>query len=737
MFSGANLLSKTILIPVLFSLLTLLVGIKVINIQASLWLNEEHEILNTLAEQQAVNLKQQIDSALISLDILSQEVQKNPTITKIEFNKLADRIVSFIKGVTNVQLAPNGVVTYIHPLPGNEQAIGHNLLRDDTRRVDALKSISTRTMVLSGPFKTKQGPVALIARKPIFIISANSESFWGFATAMIHMEQFINQVGLDKLLKRGFIYNIHLNKNSQKPDFGTPTTDDHISITRKIELNPATSWYLTIAYKKDSNANVIKLAYASLLLLCLMIFYVNFRLFNKPKALFNELVSANKELEKLEYTDERSGLPNQHYFDLEFKRSHRLPINDSDIGTIFLIKISKLDSLKTTFSHNSINQFSHDIAKLLRQVTRQSDLVAQIEDDLFVIFIRNFNTLNDVWICANKILKLLTRQVLIEGKPFQQSCKIGISIYNEDGCESETLIKRANIALEAGKKRSANISFFSHEMESNFIEMIELEHQLKQATIEEQFILHFQPQVNINDRSITGFEALVRWKKSESELIYPDKFIGMIENLDLIQAVGYSIIKQATHAQSTFTNIIGRNINMSINLSAKQFDDPELFSVIKENILNVGCPPSCFTFEITESLFIGDADSIVATLNKLRAFGVHVALDDFGTGYSSFEMLRSLPITELKIDKSFVDNLPLSKLDVGITATIITLAKHLNMKVVAEGIETEAQHMFMRDNDCDLGQGYLYSKPLSVDRVIELLYKERAKSIEKLTEFDI
>ncbi|QSX41299.1 bifunctional diguanylate cyclase/phosphodiesterase [Shewanella cyperi] len=715
---------KTYLLPLILSLLTFFVGTRFIDLQTTLWSRDQADILEALAEQQAINIKQQIDSALISLEILSDQVKKNPDISREEFEVVAKTVVSSIKILSNVQLARNGVVSYIYPLAGNEAAIGHNLLMDDNRRADVLKAINSRSLVLSGPYKTVQGPIALIARLPIFIGEGQGKGFWGFATAMIHLDRFETKVGISNLVESGFLYRITTKVSEREFAFGDRIAPELVSFSREIHINNNGVWTLTVASKGSSNLFAIRMAYGALIIICMLIFYINFQLFRRPSRLISKLDSATKELARLEYNDERSGLPNLHYFTDMFNKN-KSNKESRHVGGLLLIKIDNFKMLRSVFSSESLRHVYQDIASVLTTITRKSDLIAQVGEDSFVIYIDNFTSLNDVWICANKISKLLNKQLSFDDRIFQQHCLVGICLFGQDGTDPDHLLKRANIAIDVGVQSNSNINFFSHEMESQFLQMMELEMQLEKATAEEEFILHYQPQVDIETMQIKGFEALIRWQKQPNEVIYPNVFISAIERMGLINTIGYSIIKQACQAQAIFTNVLGRNVGMSINLSPSQFVDPNLFAVIKENILSIGSPPNCFTFEITESLFVDNSANVMDTLNKLRGFGVHIALDDFGTGYSSFNVLRTLPITELKIDKSFVDNVTLNPVDEGITTTIIKLAKDLNMKVVAEGIETTTQHEFMKTHNCNLGQGYLYSKPVSLDKALELLYQER------------
>lgn len=711
-------------IPLLLAILSMFVGLKLFELQTTLRDKEQIEVLQAIADQQSSNIKQQIDSVLMALEILAQQIKSNPDITEKDFSIVSDKLLNSIELLTNLQLAKNAIVTSIYPLPGNEKAIGHNLLLDEQRREDVLEAIKKRTTIISGPYKTVQGPIAFIARRPIFVNINGSEHFWGFVTAMIHLDRFKNTTGIKQLIDSGFLYQMRSKNNSDTFNFGNEITHEMLSASKTIAISQSSLWEITISKISDERKFFDALAYISLFLICLLVFFVNLKLFKRPINLLEKLDNANEKLAKLEYSDERSNLPNFHYLSDTFNDLN----NSSDkekLACLLLIKIKNFSLIRSILSTKNLSLWYKKISFTLLDITRKKDLVIQFNENTFAIYISDFNNINDVWTFSNMLTNILSKQISVEGATFQQNCSIGICVYGKDGKNIDDLIKRAQIAIDFGEKSNSAVNLFTHNMEAEFSYNAELEADLKIAVNEDEFILHYQPQVNLSTMKIDGFEALVRWQKSKNKLIYPDKFISKVEHMGLIIPIGYSIIKQACQAQSILTNILGSNVRMSINLSAVQFSDPNLFSIIKENILNVGSPPSCYTFEITESLFMNNNELVSDTLNKLDAFGVHIAVDDFGTGYSSFEKLRSLPITELKIDKSFVDNVTFNSIDKGIATTIIKLANELNMRVVAEGIEFDEQHAFMKKYKCDFGQGYFYSRPLDLEGATSLLYEQR------------
>jgi EAL domain-containing protein (putative c-di-GMP-specific phosphodiesterase class I) len=316
----------------------------------------------------------------------------------------------------------------------------------------------------------------------------------------------------------------------------------------------------------------------------------------------------------------------------------------------------------------------------------------------------------------------MTAEFVIEGHTLNVSCSIGISIFPEHGADCETLIKNADAAMYSAKADGrSNVRFFTEDMNAQAVERVTLESGLRSALAEQQLFLMYQPQMDIATRRITGLEALLRWQHPELGLVPPDKFIQIAENSGLIVPIGEWVLRTACSEARKWQDEGFSAVTVAVNVSAVQFRQENFGEVIRKVLRETGLPPQRLELELTESLLLTNADLMLSVIQELKSIGVTLAIDDFGTGYSSFNYLRQFQISKLKVDRSFIRDVAVNPGDAAITAAIISMAKSLHLKVIAEGVEDEGQMAFLREHQCDEIQGYYFSKPLAVDKVADKL----------------
>jgi EAL domain-containing protein (putative c-di-GMP-specific phosphodiesterase class I) len=296
-------------------------------------------------------------------------------------------------------------------------------------------------------------------------------------------------------------------------------------------------------------------------------------------------------------------------------------------------------------------------------------------------------------------------------------------MYPENGETAQELLRNADAAMYRAKESGRNTySFYTQSMTEKAYERVVIETKLREAIKNNEFAIYYQPQIDITSKSVVGLEALVRWIDPEGSVISPLKFIPIAEQTGLIIEIG-KIILESVFLQAVKWDAEGRNFNkIAINISTKQLKDHEFISSVRDLIEKTKCDPNWIEFEITESFFIDDINEAIGLLNEIKNMNIEISLDDFGTGFSSLSYLKQLPIHKLKIDKSFVDDIFIDEDDKTITQSIISLGKNMNLKVIAEGVETKEQEKFLEENGCKLLQGYLYSKPLPVDQMNSFKY---------------
>ncbi len=386
----------------------------------------------------------------------------------------------------------------------------------------------------------------------------------------------------------------------------------------------------------------------------------------------------------------------------------------SRVCALFL-DLDRFKNINDSYGHAAGDELLKLVARRLRQVVRMSDTVGRLAGDEFVVVLSEVADGADGDQVAEKIIEILSEPFLILDAELFCLPSIGITYFPDQAESVETLLRNADVAMyhakQAGDRRFLT---FSEDMAQRSIEMMNLETDLRHALNREELELHYQPKVGVDGRTVVGAEALIRWRHPRLGLVGPNDFIPLAEDSGLIIPIGRWTLATACEQFMTWRTQGLAPPSVSVNVSARQFNDSGLLDTVREALERTGVPPGCLDLEITESVMTGDVERAVATLNALKAMGVTLSIDDFGTGYSSLNYLKTFPIDTLKIDQTFVRDVSHDSKDAAIIATIVSLARNLGFNVVAEGVETLDQMDFLRQNDCLLFQGYWVSRPLPV-----------------------
>jgi len=431
---------------------------------------------------------------------------------------------------------------------------------------------------------------------------------------------------------------------------------------------------------------------------------------------------AEERVQFLAYYDALTGLPNRTLLKDRLSKALASARRQKDNVALLFLDLDRFKIINDSLGHSLGDLLLQGVADRLRGCAREQDTVARLGGDEFLIVLTSVEDIADVAVAAERLMDAMTTEFAIEGHFLSISCSLGISIFPEHGVDGETLIKNADAAMYDAKERGRNnFQFFTEDMNTQAVERLTLENSLRRALEKRELFLVYQPQVDVVTGTITGLEALLRWQHPELGLVAPDKFIRIAENSGLIVPIGEWVIRTACGQAQKWQEEGLPAVSVAVNVSAVQFRQEGFCGLIRRVLQETGLAPRCLELELTESLLLANADVTFSVLQELKAMGLTLAIDDFGTGYSSFSYLRQFRVSKIKIDRSFIRDVAVNPDDAAITAAIISMAKNLNLKVIAEGVEDEAQMSFLRAHQCDEIQGYYFSKPLTVDKVADKL----------------
>jgi len=438
----------------------------------------------------------------------------------------------------------------------------------------------------------------------------------------------------------------------------------------------------------------------------------------------SQLKQDKARLEFLAQHDALTRLPNRTLFEDRLQealnRAHR---HTSTVG-LFFIDLDRFKDINDSLGHAVGDQLLQAVADRLKGCVRETDTVARLSGDEFTVLLDELRKSSDAAVAAEKLLAVLAQPFTLSGHELFISGSIGISCYPDDGNDTQTLLKNADAAMYRAKESGRNTyQFFSAEMNAHALEKLVMTNSLRLALERNEFVLHYQPVVDLATGKFNALEALVRWKHPELGMVPPVRFIPLAEESGLIVPIGEWVLKNACAQMKAWQTDGIAPQRMAVNLSARQFKQKDLTQRIVAILDETGLAPQCLELELTESMVMQDPAEAEKVLDQLHKMGISLAIDDFGTGYSSLSYLKQFPIDFLKIDRSFVRGTPDNPDDVAITRAIIALAKSLDLWVIAEGVETEQQLAFLKAEGCEEAQGYLLSKPISTEELEPLLRK--------------
>jgi diguanylate cyclase (GGDEF)-like protein len=407
---------------------------------------------------------------------------------------------------------------------------------------------------------------------------------------------------------------------------------------------------------------------------------------------------------------------------------------------VFVIDLDHFKRINDSLGHTAGDQLLIEAARRLSRSVRSTDVVARVGGDEFVVVMPDITTVEDVEQCAANLVARLAPEISIEEHQVQLTASVGVCIYPDFAADAKHLLKRADSAMYAAKENGRNQhQIFSESMLQETAERLTMEHALRHALTNGELSMRYQPQISLTTGEVTGMEALLRWTHPKLGCISPTQFIALAEETGLIVPIGEWAFMTACCEGKELQDELGMDLTVSVNLSPRQFQQKNLVQVVENSLLKSGLPPERLQIEITENMLMSNSEDILGKLQRMRQLGVRISIDDFGTGFCSFSYLLQYQVDRLKIDQSFVKKAGTDANAAAVVRTIIAMSHGLNIKVVAEGVETEEQLRFLLRRKCDEAQGYFIARPMAPEEFCATVRtcgnKIPLRSIEPMTEW--
>jgi len=446
-------------------------------------------------------------------------------------------------------------------------------------------------------------------------------------------------------------------------------------------------------------------------------------------------LAAKAYVDQLAYYDPLTRLPNRHLFMERLEWSLNEARRNGEKMALLIIEFDQFSTVSDTLGLLAGEEVLLQVTSRLKEVVRTVDLLGHFEmdenipvnlfhfeHDVFALVLHRIQTEQNAALAAQRLLETIGAPVLVQNTEIYMTASIGIATYPAEKGDSLSMLQLASTAKDYAKKNGGNnFQFSSRQINTQYQQRLSLESSLRRALDRNELVLHYQPKVDVQTNAIAGVEALLRWQMKDHGLLTPDKFISMAEETGLIIPIGEWVLSHACKQLSEWLQAGKALISMAVNLSAVQFQNPEMHAIFKRIIENSGLDPQLITLELTESMLLEDIENKIESMKRLKSLGLKLSIDDFGTGYSSLNYLRRLPLDELKIDRSFFVNLFEDTKGRSVISSLLFLARNLNLCTVAEGVETEQQLRFLHKERCDQYQGFLFKPALEGVKVFELL----------------
>lgn len=621
----------------------------------------------------------------------------------------------------------NYIIQWLEPLAGNEDAVGYNVAFNDQRREALDRAAATGDYDLSGIIDLRQGGKGMVIYYPVGAGDANN----GYIAGVFRMEVLTEQLLTSRVLEH---FQIEIQDSGEPAYVLNSDTEIARSFSFTVPVQfPTLDWTLTLrpnqSWVDSQRSSWPMLTFASLVfmglltslttLLVQLILKRNQALLKTRRELEREIdqrVAMQVDLERLESTDTLTGLANRRFFMEDL--AHTLNIADRQMRQVGLVMIDldRFQMLNDSLGHQFGDELLIKVSERLNGLSNERILVAYSGGDEFMICQQHVDDIDDVIHLLGQIKQCFAEPFEVQGDAHSITATMGVAVYPQSGLDADTLLRNADIALYRAKDQGRNTyQFYTEGMQDREVMRLELDKDLSQALANNEFVLFYQPQLNLQTGEIKSVEALIRWQHPRRGLLAPIEFIPLAEESGRITEIGRWVVLAACRQLAQWRGSACSQLRIAVNLSGRELDDESLVDHVRDALHSEDVDPSMLEVELTEEIFIQNIEHNLNQLSRLHELGVHLAIDDFGVGYSSLGYLRDFPVDLLKIDRSFITDVTERHDDAVITRAVINLAHNLGIQVVAEGVETEEQLDFLKAHRCNLAQGYLISRPIPAE----------------------
>lgn len=708
---------------------------------------QDHENLQNSLESQAQLMAQQLERDFLihvqAIQRMAGRLETNPSLSRDLWSEDARSYLDDRRVYQAIEWIDSSFqVRWLEPLESNEAVIGYNVAFSPKRQEALQEAKETGSLDISGVIDLKQGGKGLVIYAPVGKGLSNN----GFIAGVFRMNELAGDLlALDSadplrvsILNDGnLVYQLN-------PDI---ITDETFSSEASVSL-PSLNWTLLITpstnWAKDQLSHWPRVTF--LVMLCMgiltslttvlvqLILKHNQALLKTRKELDEEISqrqSLQQDLAHLETTDTLTGLANRRFFMEDL--AYNLGIADRQMRQVALIMIDldRFQMLNDSLGHQFGDELLIKVSERLNDLSDELVTIGYSGGDEFIICQQHVECVDDVIYLLGRIKKCFDDEFEVQGEHHGMTATMGVAVYPQSGLDADILLRNADIALYRAKDQGRNTyQFYTEGMQNREVIRLELDKDISHALANDEFVLYYQPQLDLRDSSINSVEALIRWQHPRRGLMPPVDFIPLAEESGRITDIGRWVVMAACKQLAKWRNTPFSHLRIAVNLSGRELDDEHVVDHIQSSLEANGVPHGQLEVELTEEIFIRNIEHNMNQLTRLRHLGVHLAIDDFGVGYSSLGYLRDFPVDLLKIDRSFITDVIERHDDAVITRAVINLAHNLGIEVVAEGVETPEQLRFLKIHRCDVIQGYFISQPVPAEDL------EKALSSGKL-EYEI